>query len=189
MKKICFVVILIAFGMGMVSCVRSTDNLKSNPEVDDYGVQIGTITNYYDTGCTVTVKKQTQTRTSFIDEVYEFSVEKPEKGSLRFIITMEEIPEENIIMVTQYDEFWNKIVAFVYTDKHLTDIIIEDASSEASIATRGWFGDLWDCSKARYKEIEKIIEDDDDANFWCGIVEYTGACTVSSVAISVIDCF
>lgn len=189
MKKIYILIVVVTFIGGLVCCEKSDKSLKTEPEQDEYGVQIGTIPDYYGTGCTVTVEKQPLTRTSFVDEVYVFSVDKPERGNLQFIITMEEIPDENKIVITQYDELWNEIVAVVYTDKLLSDIIVADDNSEVDAMTRGWFGDFWDCSKARYREIEAIIEEDDDAHLWCAIVDYAGICTISSLAITAIDCF
>lgn len=147
---------------------------------------LGVIDDYYGTGCQVEVQKQPSTRTGIVDEMYEFTVNKPGKSDLRFIITIEEDPNDNTISVKQYDEFWNEIVAVIYTHGRLTDVVVSDNDS---IETRGWFSDFWDCSKVRYREIEKVIEEDDDVHLWCAIVDYVGACTISSLAITAINCF
>lgn len=175
-------------GLGLLACNKTDDNLMVDPGVDEYGVEIGTIQNYHETGCEVTVKKYPQTRTGFIDEVYEFSVDKPGIGNVQFIITMEELPGENKIVVTQYDEFWNEIVAVVYSEGLLSDVIVSDGDMSSAV-TRGWFGDFWDCAKVEYRRIEKIIDEDDDLHLWCAIVDYAGACTVNSLAITAIRCF
>ncbi len=190
MKKNYFLIgISLLLGWGLVCCSKSESNVGTEPDLDAYGVEIGTYENYHGTGCTVTVKKQPQVRTSFIDEVYIFSVDKPGKGTCEFFITMEEIPDDNKIVITQFDEFWNEIVAVVYTDRYLTDIIVAEDNPETLAMTRGWFGNFWNCAKMRYREVEKVIEEDDDVHFWCAIVDYAGACTISSLAISAIDCF
>lgn len=188
-KKSFLIGMTLVLGLGLVCCNKPEDNSKAEPEIDSYGVEIGTYENYHGTGCVVTVKKQPQTRTGFIDEVYVFSVDKPGKGRCEFFITMEEIPDDNKVVFTQFDEFWNEVVTVIYADKHLTDIIVAEDDPEMSVMTRGWFGDFWNCAKTRYREVEKVIEEDDDVHFWCAIVDYTGACTVSSLAISAIDCF
>lgn len=172
--------------LAFVRCESSDNSQNRDPEIDEFGVMLGVIDDYYGTGCQVEVQKKTSTRSGFIDEVYEFAVNKPGKGDLRFIITIEEDPNDDTISVKQYDEFWNEIVAVIYTHGHLTNVVVSD---NGQIETRGWLNNFWNCSKARYREIEKVIEEDDDMHLWCAIVDYIGACTISSLAITAIDCF
>jgi len=85
---------LIVFFVGLLAfvCCESSDNNQNRiPEIDEYGVMLGVIDDYYGTGCQVEVQKQPSTRTGIVDEMYEFTVNKPGKGDLRFIITIEEI--------------------------------------------------------------------------------------------------
>lgn len=185
MKKL---LLLCLFIGSMFGCSKDAEKQQATCEVDEYGVEIGTIADYHGTGCIVTIDKQSDTRSGIIDEVYEFTVDKQEKGQLRFLITMEEV-SNNQIVITQFDEFWNEIVSITFTkDGIATGIAIGD-ENDYDIMTRGWFNNFWNCSKARYREIEEVIEKDDDVHLWCGIADIWACCTISSLAITAIDCF
>lgn len=170
----------------LFGCEKS-EKVEIQNEIDRYGVELGTIENYDGTGCTVSIKKQATTRSSYIDEIYEVEVEKPGKEPLDFIVTLEEIPGEGKVVATQFDEDWNEMVAIVYEDKEISDIVVNDELPPMTTESlRSW----WRCTAEKYRIRKDLLYADAGSGLACDLsdVLFVGACTVGTFLRSATNC-
>ena len=183
MKNLFFAVLV--GSLCLFGCEKS-EKVEIQNEIDPYGVELGTIENYEGTGCTVIIKKQATTRSSYMDEVYEVKVEKPEKEPLDFIVTLEEIPAEGKVVATQYDEYWNEMVAIVYEDKEISDIVVND---ELPPMTTESLGSWWRCTAATYRIRKEFIQADASLDLLCDLSNLVaGSCVVGTFLRSATSC-
>lgn len=122
-----------------------------------------------------------------MDEVYGVVVEKQGKDTLEFIITLEEIPGENRVVATQYDEFWNEMVAIVYEDKEIRDITVNEEIPPTA-STNG-FRSWWACTTMKYKLRKEVIEADASLDLLCDLSNIAmGSCYAGTFLRAATSC-